>query len=94
MSTGAALQLAFIFFLVMLRLFERAMERSIRPFDPLDRITDWRLPMDRTRDRTAPKDLTQRDYDPIAQERLRKVLERRRQKLPDTGQRRRKSDKK
>ena len=86
--------LAFIGFLVLLRLFERAMERSVTPFDPFDRITDFRRHMDRERDRTnpPPKDLTGRDYDPVAIEQLRRLHDRRRRVVPDTGERRRKGD--
>jgi hypothetical protein len=85
--------LAFIGFLVLLRLFERAMEKSVTPFDPFDRITDYRRHMDRERDRNPPpKDLTGRDYDPVAVEHLRRLHERRRRIVPDNGMRRRKDD--
>jgi hypothetical protein len=94
MSAGTALQLAFIGFLVLLRLFERALERSRTPLDPFDKITDWRLPMDRGRDRrdVIGKDLTSRDYDPVADEQLRRLQDRRRKIKPDSGERRRRSD--
>lgn len=87
--------LAFIMLLTILRLMERGFEKSVRPFDPLDKITDYRLPMDRARDRNNPpqsKDLTGHGYDKVALEQLRRIHERRRQKVPDTGQRRRRSD--
>jgi hypothetical protein len=41
------LMLAFIGFLVLLRLFERAMNKSVTPFDPFDRIMDYRRHYDR-----------------------------------------------
>lgn len=86
--------LAFIMLLTILRLMERAFERSVRPFDPLDKITDYRLPMDRMRDRNNPsgKDLTGGAYDKVALEQLRRINERRRQKALDNGLRRRKTD--
>lgn len=88
------LMLAFIGFLVLLRLFERAMNKTVTPFDPFDRITDYRRHMDRERDRNPPpKDLTGGNYDALAIEQLRRIHERRRQKAPDTGQRRRSTDK-
>jgi hypothetical protein len=95
MEARMTYMLAFIGFLVLLRLFERAMERSVTPFDPFDRITDFRRHMDRERDRTNPpgKDLTGGSYDKVALEQLRRVHERRRRIVPDTGQRRRKDDK-
>ena len=86
--------LAFILLLTALRLMERAFERSIHPFDPLDKITDWRLPLDRGRDRrgTIGKDVTPRDYDPIAREQIKRLHERRRKPNADNGVRRRRSD--
>jgi hypothetical protein len=81
-----------ILILACLRLFERAMNRSIIPFDPRDRI-EHRLHMDRRpRELPAPKDLTTRSYDPIADAQLKRALDRRRQSNPDSGHRRRKSD--
>ena len=92
MTSGTFLQLAFIGLLVMLRLMERALERSRRPFDPNERISDYRRHYDRRPrdDKTVGKDVT--DYDVVAVEQLRRLHERRRQKLPDSGLRRRKSD--
>lgn len=51
---------------------------------------DYRLPMDRRRDLSAPKDLT--DYDAIAREQLRRLHDRRRRLNVDNGQRRRGTD--
>lgn len=82
------LMLAFIVFLVLLRLFERAMNRSIIPFDPFDRIMDYRRHFDRTPRETVGK-VT---YDPLADEQLRRLNERRRKPNIDTGQRRRRTD--
>lgn len=80
-----------ILFLGCLRLFERAMNRSMIPFDPRNRI-DYRLLMDRKRELPAPKDLTTRNYDPIADAQLKRMHDRRRKLNPDSGLRRRKSD--
>lgn len=85
--------LAFIVCLTLLRLFERAMEKSVAPFDPFDKITDYRRHFDRQpRDETIAKDITPREYDPVAREQLRRSQERRRLSNPDTGQRRRRTD--
>lgn len=86
--------LAFIMLLTILRLMERAFERSVRPFDPLDKITDYRLPMDRARDRNKPpgKDLTGGSYDKVALEQLKRIHERRRKIALDNGLRRRRTD--
>jgi hypothetical protein len=90
MTTGSWLELAFIGLLVLLRLYERAMEQGRTPFNPFDRNVDYRLPMDRDRDRAKPKDLT--EYDHLAQQQLRRLEERRRRANADSGLRRRKSD--
>lgn len=58
MTAAAWLQIAFIGLLVLLRLFEREMDKSRTPFDPFDRIADTRRHLDRTRQLPAPKDLT------------------------------------
>ena len=89
------LMLVFIGFVVLLRLFERAVNKTVTPFDPFDGITDGRVPMDRTRDRNnpPPKDLTGGNYDAVAIEQLRRTHERRRRAVPDNGMRRRKDDK-
>lgn len=52
------LMLAVVVGLTLLRLFERAMDKSRTVFDPFDRITDYRRHFDRARDLAAPKDLT------------------------------------
>lgn len=81
-----------ILILACLRLFERAMNRSIIPFDPRDRI-EHRLHFDRRpRELPAPKDLTTRDYDPIADAQLKRMHDRRRKPNLDSGLRRRKDD--
>jgi hypothetical protein len=86
------LMLAFIGFLVLLRLFERAMNKSVTPFDPFDRI-DHRLHLDRKPRETIAKDVTPpREYDPVAREQLKRLHDRRRRPNVDTGQRRRASD--
>ena len=90
MTSGTFLQLAFIGLLVMLRLMERALERSRRPFDPNERINDHRRHYDRKPRDVAGKDTT--NYDVVALEELRRLHDRRRQKNPDSGLRRRKSD--
>lgn len=89
MTSGTFLQLAFIGFLVMLRLLERALERSRTPFDPTDRITDYRRHYDRKPRDAIGKDVT--DYDSVAIERLRRLHDRRTGKK-DTGLRRRRTD--
>jgi len=87
-----------MFFLILLlvcaRLFERAINRSIIPFDPHNRITDWRLPLDRSRDR-QPRDVVGKDvtdYDAIADAQLKRLRDHRRKLNPDNGQRRRAGD--
>jgi hypothetical protein len=81
-----------ILFLACLRLFERALNRSIIPFDPRNQI-DHRLHMDRRpRELPVPKDLTTREYDPVAREQLKRVHDRRRKPNIDTGLRRRRDD--
>lgn len=93
MTAITHLQLLVIGLLVVLRLMEREFGKYETPFDPSDRKMDLRLPMDRGRDnRPSSKDLTPRDYDPIAREQIRRLHDRRRQKNPDNGLRRRKSD--
>lgn len=92
MSTGTFLQLAFILFLVMLRLLERALERSRTPFDPNDRITDHRRHYDRQPRETIGKDITSRDYDPVAKEQIERLHKNRRKANVDNGLRRRRDD--
>lgn len=71
-------------------LMQRAFDRCATPLDNGPR--DYRLPMDRTRELPAPKDLTAREYDPVAREQLKRVQDRRRKVNPDNGLRRRMSD--
>jgi hypothetical protein len=57
MSAAVALQLAFIGFLVLLRLLEKYLDEGTPKFDAKER-RDYRLPYDRGRDRAMLKDLT------------------------------------
>lgn len=91
---GAAMTGFFFLILLLacLRLFERALNRSIIPFDPRDRI-EHRLHMDRKPRETIAKDVTPpREYDPVAREQLKRVQDRRRKPNVDNGQRRRADD--
>jgi len=81
--------LAFIILLTALRLMERAFDRSRPPFDPFDRITDYRRHFDRQPRDEAVGKVT---YDPIADEQVRRVQDRRRKPNIDNGMRRRKED--
>ena len=84
------LMLAFIVLLVLLRLFERAMEKSVTPFDPFDRIMDYRRHFDRKPRETVGKDVT--IYDAIAREQVKRLHDRRRRPNVDNGLRRRMGD--
>ena len=76
--------------LVLLRWFEMHMERGRVPFDPNDHHRDYSRHLDRKpRDKTVPK-VT---YDPIADAQLKRLQDRRRKIIPDSGERAaRKSD--
>lgn len=84
--------LPIIITLALLRWFEMHMERGQTPFDPLDKITDWRLPLDRGRDRQSRETIGKVTYDPIADAQLKRLQERRRKVVPNSGQRRRRTD--
>jgi hypothetical protein len=86
-NIGIGVGLIFMALVVM----QKGFERCATPPDTGPR--DYRLHMDRERELpTIGKDVTPREYDPVAREQLKRLQDRRRKAVPDNGQRRRKTD--
>jgi hypothetical protein len=84
-NLGIGAGMLFAILVVMQRAFDRY--AGISPISKLDFTRHYdRKP----RELPAPKDLT--TYDPVAQVQLRKIEERRRRQVPDSGHRRRRTD--